>query len=154
RRTFAVSRTDNDILSLLRLAKEFKFTPTVVGGHEAYKVSEELAAAKVPVILGPLTTSPSLTGPESTDAVWNQPALLHKAGIPFALSGGHLLEQARFAVRYGLPPEAALAAITRTPARLLGLENRVGTLGAGRDADLMALDGDPLELTTSVQWVL
>jgi imidazolonepropionase-like amidohydrolase len=152
--TFAVSRTDNDLLSLLRLAKEFKFTPTVVGGHEAYKLRDELAAAKVPVILGPLTTSPSLTGPESTDAVWNQPALLHKSGIPFALSGGQLLEQARFAVRSGLPPEAALAAITRTPARLLGLEGRVGTLEAGRDADLVALDGDPLELTTSVRWVL
>jgi imidazolonepropionase-like amidohydrolase len=154
RRTFAVSRTDNDLLSLLRLAKEFKFTPTVIGGHEAYKLREELAAAKVPVILGPLTTSPSLTGPESTDAIWNQPALLHKAGITFALSGGQLLEQARFAVRHGLPPEAALAAITSTPARLLGLEERVGTLEAGRDADLVALDGDPLELTTSVQWVL
>jgi imidazolonepropionase-like amidohydrolase len=154
RRTFAVSRTDNDLVSLLRLAKEFKFTPTVVGGHEAYKLREELAAAKVPVILGPLTTSPSVTGPESSDAIWNGPALLHKAGVPFALSGGQLLEQARFAVRYGLPPDAALAAITRTPARLLGLGQRVGTLEAGHDADLVALNGDPLELTTSIQWVL
>ena len=57
-------------------------------------------------------------------------------------------------MRYGLPPGAALEAITRTPARLLGLEDRVGTLEAGRDADLVALDGDPFELTTRVQWVL
>src|SRR5262249_18824679 len=48
RRTFAVSRADNDLLSLLRIAREFHFTPTVVGGQEAYKVREELAAAKVP----------------------------------------------------------------------------------------------------------
>jgi imidazolonepropionase-like amidohydrolase len=154
RRIYAVSRTDHDLLSLLRLAKEFKFTPTVIGGHEAYKVREELGAAKVAVILGPLTTSSSLTGPESSEVVWNQPGLLHKAGVPFALSGGHLLEQARFAVRYGLPAEAALEAITRTPARLLGLEKRLGTLEAGRDADLVALNGDPLELTTAITWVL
>lgn len=154
RRVYAVSRTDHDLIALLRLAKEFNFTPTVVGGHEAYKLTKELAAAKVPVILGPLSTSPSLTGPEGTDAVWNLPGLLHEAGVPVALSGGGLLEQARFAVRYGLPAEAALAAITRTPARLLGLENRVGTIEAGRDADLVALDGDPLEGTTSIQWVL
>jgi imidazolonepropionase-like amidohydrolase len=154
RRIYAVSRTDHDLLSLLRLAKEFKFTPTVIGGYEAYKVREELAAAKVPVILGPLTTNSSLVGPESSEVVWNQPSLLHKAGVPFALSGGHLLDQARFAVRFGLPAEAALEAITRTPARLLGLDSRVGTLEAGRDADLVALDGDPLELTTSVRWVL
>jgi hypothetical protein len=154
RRTFAVSRADNDLLSLLRIAREFHFTPTVVGGQEAYKVREELAAAKVPVILGPLTTGADDRGPESTEVIWNQPGLLHQAGVPFALSGGHLLDQARFAVRYGLPADAALEAVTRTPARLLGVDNRVGTVAVGRDADLLALDGDPLELTTSIRWVL
>jgi imidazolonepropionase-like amidohydrolase len=154
RPVFAVSRTDHDLLSLLRLAKEFHFTPTVVGGHEAYKVRAELAAAKVPVILGPLTTSPGGTGPEDTEVIWNQPGLLRQAGVPFALSGGRLLEQARFAVRYGLPADAALEAITHTPARLLGLDGRVGSLAEGRDADLLALDGDPMELTTSIAWVL
>jgi imidazolonepropionase-like amidohydrolase len=154
RRIYAVSRVDNDLVTLLRIAREFKFTPTVIGGQEAYKVREELAAAKVPVILGPLATSISGAGPENTEMVWNQPGLLRQAGVTFALSGGHLLEQARFAVRYGLPADAALEAITRTPARLLGVEGRVGTIEAGRDADLVALNGDPLELTTSIQWVL
>jgi imidazolonepropionase-like amidohydrolase len=154
RRIYAASRTEHDMLALLRVAKEFKFTPTVLGGHEAYKIQAELAVAKVPVILAPLTTSPSVVGPESSEVIWNQPGLLHKAGVPFALSGGRLLEQARFAVRYGLAADVALQAITRTPAQLLGLQDRVGTLAPGRDADLIALDGDPLELTTSVQWVL
>jgi imidazolonepropionase-like amidohydrolase len=153
RRIFAYSRTESDLLALLRIAKEFHFTPTVVGGHEAYKITDELAAAKIPVILAPLTTSPLETGAEESKVIWNQPALLFKSGIPFALSGDHLLEQARFATRYGLPAEAALHAITRTPARLLGLESRVGVLEAGRDADLIALDGDPLELATSIRWV-
>jgi imidazolonepropionase-like amidohydrolase len=153
-RVFAVSRTDHDLLSLLRIANEFKFTPTVIGGHEAYKVRDELAAAKVAVILGPLTTSSAVTGPESSEVVWNQPGVLHKAGVTFAFSGGHLLDQARFAVRFGLPPEIALKAITSTPARLLGVDNRFGTLEVGRDADLLALDGNPLELTTSVAWIV
>jgi imidazolonepropionase-like amidohydrolase len=154
RRIYAVSRTDHDLLSLLRVAKEFRFTPTVIGGQEAYKIRPELAAAKVPVILGSLTTSPGVVGPEDSEVVWNQPSLLHKAGIPFALSGGHLLDQARFAFRYGLPGEVALAAITCTPARLLGLDSRIGTLEVGRDADLLALDGDPLEISTAIRWVL
>jgi imidazolonepropionase-like amidohydrolase len=154
RRIYAVSRNDFDMLSLLRLGREFKFTPTVIGAQEAYKIKDELVAAKVPLILGLVTTDSSGNGLEATEVIWNQPGLLHKAGLTFALSGGHLLEQARFAVRYGLQPEAALAAITRTPARLLGLEKRIGSLEAGRDADLLALDGDPFELTTSVAWVL
>ena len=154
RKIFAVSRTDYDLLSLLRLAKEFKFTPTVIGGHEAYKIRDELAAAKVPVILGSLTTSSSLEGPESSEVIWNQPGLLQKAGIPFALSGGHLLEQARFATRFGLPAEDALRAITSSPAKLLGIDKRVGTLSVGGDADMIAFNGDPLELTTSIRWVL
>ena len=66
---------------------------TIAGGHEAYKLRTELAAAKVPVILAPLTTSSALVGPESSDVIWNQPGLLHKAGIPFALSGGHPVTQ-------------------------------------------------------------
>jgi imidazolonepropionase-like amidohydrolase len=154
RKLFAVSRTDFDLLSLLRIANEFKFTPTVIGGQEAYKIRGELAAAKVPVILGSITTSSALEGPENSDVIWNQPALLQKAGVPFALSGGHLLDQARFATRYGLAADDALRAITSTPAKLLGLENRVGTLSVGRDADMVAFDGDPFELTTSIKWVL
>jgi imidazolonepropionase-like amidohydrolase len=154
RRIYAVSRTDFDMESLLRLAKEFKFTPTIIGGQEAYKIRDDLAAAKVPLILGPLSTSSAGSGPESTETIWNLPGALHKSGVTFCLSGNQLLDQARFAVRYGLPADVALAAITRTPAHLLGVDKRVGTLEAGRDADLLALDGDPLELTTSIQWVL
>ena len=81
-------------------------------------------------------------------------ARLHKAGIPFCISQGDLLEQARFAVRNGLEPDAALKAITVSPAKILGLEKRVGAIAEGLDADLVALSGDPLEFTTGVQWVM
>ena len=74
--------------------------------------------------------------------------------MTFAITGGHLLDQARFAVRYGLPADAALAAITATPAKLLGVADRVGAIAAGKDADLVALTGDPFDLTTTVRWTM
>ena len=70
------------------------------------------------------------------------------------MSGPNLLEQARFAVRFGLPVDDALRAITIEPARILGIEDRVGSLAVGRDADLVVLDGDPFEFTTNVQAVI
>ncbi len=149
---FAVSRTDHDLLALLRTAKEFNCSPIIVGGQEAYKVIDDIVAAKAPVILEPLTTGES--GEENTDIIWNPAGALHQAGIPVALSGGNLLEQARFAVRFGLPREAALKAVTVTPARLLGLNQRLGALAPQFDADLVAFYGDPLELTSRIKWVM
>ena len=70
------------------------------------------------------------------------------------LAGGRLLEQARFAVRFGASEESALAAITSTPASILGMKDRVGSLQVGLDADLIALDGSPLEFTTSRLWTM
>jgi imidazolonepropionase-like amidohydrolase len=148
-----VSRIDSDILSALRLKQEYPCEMVLAGGQEAYKVKAELAAAKVPVLLGPLPST-AAAGPESSEVVWNQPGVLHAAGVPFALTGGRLLEQARFAVRYGLPADAALAAVTATPAKLLGVERRVGTIAAGRDADLVALTGDPFDLASAVRWTM
>jgi imidazolonepropionase-like amidohydrolase len=74
--------------------------------------------------------------------------------VLFALSGGRLLEQAQFAVRFGLPVNVALESVTIAPAKILGLENRVGAVVPGRDADLVALSGEPLEVATSIRWVM
>ena len=81
-------------------------------------------------------------------------ARLQEAGVTFCLSGGDLLEQARFAVRFGLTQEAAIAAITSSPAKILKLDDHVGTIATGKDADFVALDGNPLEFTTAVEWVM
>jgi imidazolonepropionase-like amidohydrolase len=126
---------------------------TVAGGQEAYKLRAELAAAKVPILLGQLTSTPG-SGPEQTETILNLAGTLHEAGIPIALTGGKLLDQARLAVRFGLPKDAALAAISATPAKLLGLDARLGTIAAGRDADLVALSGDPFDLTSTVRWTM
>jgi len=148
-----VSRLDADILSALRLKQEFPMSLAIAGGHEAYKVKDSLAAAKVPVLLAPLSTTAG-NGPESSETVLNNAGALHEAGVTFALTGGHLLDQARFTVRYGLPADVALAVITATPAKLLGVADRVGTIAAGKDADLVALTGDPFDLTTAVRWTM
>ncbi len=150
---FCVSRTQYDVESALRLADEFQFSPVIVGGEDTYRLAGLLAKRNIPVILGPLSTTTS-AGIEGTEAAWNRAGVLHKAGVVVAFSGPQLLEQARFAVRFGLPPEAALRAITVAPARLLGIENRVGSLAVGRDADVVVLNGDPFEFTTSIQAVV
>src|SRR5262245_21647382 len=107
RSVVCVSRADCDVTSALRLKQEFSLPLVIAGGQEAYKLRAELAAAKVPVLLGPLTTTAG-AGPEGTEAVLNLAGTLHESGVPFALTGGQLLDQARLAVRFGLPRDAAL----------------------------------------------
>ncbi|WP_161602300.1 amidohydrolase family protein [Tautonia marina] len=153
RSVLTVSRTDYDILTSLRLAGEFGYVPTILGGHEAYKVAEPLAAVGSAVVLGPLRINGAY-GPERTELAWNTAGVLHEAGVAVALSGGDLLEQARFAARFGLPKDEALKAITIEPAKVLGVNDRLGSIAVGKAADLVALQGDPLEFTTPVRWVM
>ena len=148
-----VSRSDSDIVAALRLRQEYPMALSIAGGHEAYKVRAQLVAGKTPVLLAPLTSNAG-NGPEQTETILNLAGTLHEAGVPLALTGGKLLEQARFAVRYGLPRDAALAAVTAAPAKLLGLESRLGTIAVGRDADLVALSGDAFELTSTIRWTM
>jgi imidazolonepropionase-like amidohydrolase len=88
------------------------------------------------------------------------PILLHRAGVEFALGTGDtrpgetLLDYARFAARMGVPPEKALAAICGTPARMLGLETRVGLVQRGCDADILLFDGDPLLPTSALRAII
>ena len=156
RKLFAVSRTDFDIQSLARVCDEFKLKPIVVGGQESYTMAADLAAKKIPVILSTFTTrtGTGAIGPESTELSWNQAGILHKAGVTVAIADGNLLSKAAFAVRAGLSPQIALESITKTPATLLGIDNRVGSIEVGKDADLVATTGDPFQPTSAIQWVM
>ena len=149
RRLFVVSRLSHDISTMYTLAEEFEFSPVLIGGQESYKISELLAKNKTHVVLASLRTG-STSGSERSEVCWNQAGLLTKAGVEFSISGNNLLDQAKFAHRFGLDRKLALEAITTSPAKVLGIEKRVGKIAAGMDADLVVLNGDPLELTSAI----
>jgi imidazolonepropionase-like amidohydrolase len=150
---FAVSRTHYDIRALLNIGEELGFAPVIVGGEESWRILDALKKTNTSVILGSIRPG-SERGPERTRVSANNAGLLHRTGVVFCYSGSELLEQARFGVRFGLDPNAALAAITLTPAKILKIDNRVGSIAVGKDADLVALNGDPLEFTSSIEWVM
>jgi imidazolonepropionase-like amidohydrolase len=142
----------SDIESALRLAKDWKLKLILASVNEGWKVADQIAAAKVPVLLNPMDDLPASF--ESVGATLENAARLHKAGVTFAFMTGdahnarNLKQEAGNAVAYGLPWEAALAAITSVPARIWGISDHYGTLEPGKDADVVIWDGDPLELST------
>jgi len=150
---FAVSRTAYDIETWIALADEYKIPPIIFAGHEAYRSADLLGKRKIPVVYTAMTTR-DLSGEEGTTLFWNTPGKLAAAEVPVILAGGDLLTQARFAVRFGMDSQSALAAITTRPAALLGAAERLGKIHADFDADMVALDGPPLEFTTNIQWVM
>jgi len=147
----------SDIQAALRLAGEFGLNLVVAGGAEAWIVADELAAAGVPVILDPLENLPSRF--ESLGATLENAARLHAAGVKIAFSvaeshnARNMRQGAGNAVSYGLPPDAALAALTINPARMFGVADVSGSLEAGKDADVVIWSGDPLEVTTAAERV-
>ena len=155
---------ESDIRQLLALGREFPVRPVLFGGAEAWRVAEELAAAKIPVILDPLEDLPMSY--DKLGARRDNATRLERAGVTLAFSvsgqgiyrsyeaGPAIREGAGVAVANGLPYHAALAAITRGPAEILGIADHAGTLEAGRDADLVIWDGDPLEPSSAPVSVL
>ncbi len=145
-----------DILDALRLQREFGFKLVLDGASEAYLVIPQLREAGIPVILHPTMMR---TGGETRNAAVTTAKLLIDAGIPVALQSGFegyvpktrlVLFEAGMAAGYGLPFEQALAAITSSAARILGLQDRIGSLQRGMDGDVVVFDGDPFEFTTHV----
>jgi imidazolonepropionase-like amidohydrolase len=149
----------SDIQAALRVAKEFDLRLVVQGGAEAWKIAADLAAANVPVLVGPVTTDPSSM--ETLGARADNAALLAAAGVKVAIvsadnhNARNLPYEAGIAVANGLPMDAALAAITLVPAQVLGLDARVGALVPGKDADVILLDGDVVQPRTKVlrMWI-
>lgn len=147
----------SDILAVLTLAQGFGLRVVVVGGAEAWRVAPALAAAKTPVILDALANLPDRF--ESLGATLENATRLTAAGVEvaFATEDDNNPRNARQlagnAVAHGMPYQAALAALSRVPARLAGLGDTLGTLEPGRLADLVVWDGDPLETTTMAERV-
>ncbi len=149
-----------EILGALRLAKEFGFRLILDGAAESYLVLDEIKSAGVPVILHPMMARAS---GDRRNMSFETPVTLRDAGIPFAIQSGFesyvpktrvILFEAAIAAAHGLSFEEALEAVTIAPARILGIANRVGSLEAGKDADIVLYDGDPFEYTTHVCTVI
>ncbi len=149
-----------DIATALRLREEFGFELLLDGAADAHLMTESLLEAEVPVLLHPTMMR---AGGERRNASFEAAARLQAADIPYAIQTGHegyvpktrlLLFEATVAVANGLAPEDAIRAITSSPAELLGIDDRVGTLERGRDGDLVLFNGDPFEYTSQVCTVI
>lgn len=144
----------HEIMDAVRLAEECGLRPVLVHADRAYEVLGVLGNLKWPVVCGPLRLS-------DDRKVLENPAKLAAAGIPLAFCTDapltdpeSLRRSAVLAAMVGLPREAALRALTRGAAEILGVADRLGSLEAGKDADLVVLNGDPLDLTSQVEMVI
>ena len=150
----------HDIMNALRLAKEFDLNIVIDGGSEAYRVIDEIKEANVPVIVHPQLIR--MYG-EMENASFTTASKLADADIPIAMQTGYeayvpkvrvLVFEAAQAAAHGLGRERALRACTLDAARILGVDDRVGSLEPGKDADIALWDGDPFEWTTHCAGVL
>ncbi len=147
----------NDIMTALRLQEEFGFSMVIDGAAEAYRILDELEEAGHPVFIHP--TMLRARG-DAKNVHMETAAKLHEAGIPFAFQSGYegyvpktrvVLFEAAIAMTNGLPYDEALRALTINAAQLLDIDERVGSLEVGKDADIVLFDGDPFEYITNVQ---
>jgi len=144
-----------DLFTALRIAKEFNVRITLEHVTEGHLIVEELAKENVPLAVGPSLTSASKF--ELRNKSWTTPGLLAAAGCQVSIiTDSPVIPQeylplcAGLAVQAGMEPFAALQAITINPARHAGIEDRVGSLEPGKDADIVVTDGCPFEVSTKV----
>jgi imidazolonepropionase-like amidohydrolase len=149
----------DDILTALRIAKEFNIDITLDHCTEGYRIIDYLIDEDAKVILGPLLSERSKI--ELRNLSFKAPGIFAKAGMKFALMTDHpvipiqyLPVCAAIAVKEGLDEMEALKAITIYPAQITGIDDRVGSLEPGKDADVVIYDGHPLEYRTRTEMVL
>jgi imidazolonepropionase-like amidohydrolase len=153
-----VHRTD-DIFTAIRIAKEFGLGLTLDHCTEGHLIAEEIAESGFPAIVGPSLAS--RTKDEVSFSDFKTPGILQKAGVPVALTTDHPVSRIQYlplcaglAAKEGMDAYAALRAITIDAARICRVDDRLGSLKVGKDADLAIWDGDPLEIASSVRYTL
>jgi imidazolonepropionase-like amidohydrolase len=149
-----------DIMSAIRLAKEFNLKLVLNGAAEAYRLIPEIKNANAEIILH---ATMARNGGDMVNMTMESAAILTKAGIAVSIETGFegyvpktriLLFEAAQAMAFGLSFDDALRSITLNPARLLGIADRVGSIEIGKDADLVLFNGDPFEYLSKVCGVM
>lgn len=153
-RLLVTAHRSMDIMNALRIAKEFNIKIVLDGASEAHLLIPDIKAANIPVIIHPTMYR---AGGETESLSMETAAKLKAAGITVAMQSGYegyvpktrvVLFEAALAASYGMSRRDALATITIDAARVLGLDNRIGSIAPGKDADLAMYDGDPFEYVT------
>ncbi|MBX3362995.1 MAG: amidohydrolase family protein [Phycisphaeraceae bacterium] len=149
------------IEAAVRWAVERKLRPVIVGGRDAHHVTDLLKKHDVPVIIVATHKFPKRSDSPYNES-YTQPALLEKAGVRWAIASGeetphernlpyHVAQALAHGEPMGLTHDAAVRSVTLTPAQILGVSGRVGSLEIGKDATLIVTDGDPLEVRTHTE---
>lgn len=152
------------VLEAVMFADAVKIKPVILGGREAWRAADVLAARNVPVIYEGVYSTPSrVSGLRNTSEMWDANyralSILAEAGVKFALAHREadlsklLPLDAGFAVSHGLSPEAALRALTLDAAEILGIADRVGSLEPGKVANLVVATDHPGQATNQIRWV-
>ncbi|MGB7999096.1 MAG: amidohydrolase [Anaerobacillus sp.] len=143
----------DDIVTFLRLAREFDINITIEHCTEGHQIPDYVAASGAPAAVGPTLSTRSKI--ELADKGWHTPGILSKAGVPVSITTDHpvvgienLLQSAALAVKHGMEETEAWKAITINAAKHLGVEEHVGSLEEGKDADFVIWDGDPFDMRT------
>ncbi|HID28250.1 MAG TPA: amidohydrolase [Methanosarcinales archaeon] len=149
----------DDIMTAIRISKEFNVDIVIEHATEGYKIAKELAKNNIDVVVGPLYSS--RTKYELRDLNIKSPSILTNIGVNVSLMTDHpvipekyLLREAMLAVKGGLNKENALKTVTINPAKTLKLQDRIGSLEIGKDADIIIMSGDPFSMDTEVHKVL
>ncbi|MDN4075533.1 amidohydrolase [Fictibacillus terranigra] len=149
----------DDIATILRLAKEFKIDVTIEHCTEGHKIASYIADHNVRVSVGPTLSTRSKI--ELADKGWHTLSALDQSGVPVSITTDHpvvgidsLILSAISAVKHGLSEPSAWKAITINAAKHLGVDDRVGSLETGKDADVVIWSGDPFDARSTVEKTL
>lgn len=149
----------DDILTAVRIAKEFQVDITIDHGTEGHLIADEIKESGFPVIVGTDLTSRSKLEVQNMNFKTNK--ILYEAGVLIAITTDHPVALIQYlplcaglAVKHGLPMEEGLKAITINAARICGVSDRVGSLKKGKDADIAVFSGNPLEVFTKTLYTI
>lgn len=155
---FVTAVRERTIREAIQFARKEKIKIILADAYEAYKVLPLLKSTNTPVVLGPTHTLP-LDPDDPYDRSYTTPGDLYKAGVKFCIatfsarSSRNLPYEAAAAVPYGLPMDEAYKAVSLNVAQIFGIANRLGAIEEGKTADLIVVDGNPLDVRTNVNLV-